>query len=84
MSKTEPFDRMVDLVLRGGGGRPVWGQRGSMRTGAFDERRFRKVISGGLYFVRALAGDGLFTARSDEENWGKAHRILMPAFSQRR
>jgi cytochrome P450/NADPH-cytochrome P450 reductase len=48
-----------------------------------DERRFRKVISGGLYFVRALAGDGLFTARSDEENWGKAHRILMPAFSQR-
>ncbi len=48
-----------------------------------DERRFRKVITGGLYFVRALAGDGLFTARSDEENWGKAHRILMPAFSQR-
>jgi len=31
-------------VLRGGGGHPVWGQRGSMRTGTFDERRFRKAL----------------------------------------
>jgi cytochrome P450/NADPH-cytochrome P450 reductase len=30
-----------------------------------------------------MAGDGLFTAHSDEPNWGCAHRILMPAFSQR-
>lgn len=26
---------------------------------------------------------GLFTAHDDEEVWGMAHRILMPAFSQR-
>jgi hypothetical protein len=42
--KGEPFDRMVDLVLRGGGGHPVWGQRGSLRTRSFDERRFRKAL----------------------------------------
>jgi hypothetical protein len=41
--KGEPFDRMVDLVLRGGGGQ-VWGQHRSLRSGAFDERRFRKAL----------------------------------------
>ena len=44
MPKGEPFERMVDLVLRGGGGHPVWGQRGSTRTRSFDERRFRKAL----------------------------------------
>ena len=44
MSKEEPFDRMVTLVLRGGGGHAVWGQRGSMRTRSFDERRFKKAL----------------------------------------
>jgi hypothetical protein len=43
VSKGEPFDRMVDLVLRGGGG-SVWGQRGSLRLRSFDERRFRKAL----------------------------------------
>ncbi|WP_375421751.1 bifunctional cytochrome P450/NADPH--P450 reductase [uncultured Sphingomonas sp.] len=33
--------------------------------------------------MRRFAGDGLFTAFSEEPNWGKAHRILLPAFSQR-
>src|SRR5207237_8442141 len=48
-----------------------------------DETRFRKVPGPGLRAVRAFAGDGLFTAFSEETNWGKAHRILLPAFSQR-
>ncbi|MFC3711713.1 bifunctional cytochrome P450/NADPH--P450 reductase [Sphingoaurantiacus capsulatus] len=48
-----------------------------------DETRFRKMPGPGLKQVRAFAGDGLFTAFTEEENWGKAHRILMPAFSQR-
>ncbi|KAH8111193.1 cytochrome P450 oxidoreductase OrdA-like protein [Phellopilus nigrolimitatus] len=39
-----------------------------------------KTISRPLREVRRLAGDGLFTADSDEPNWGRAHRILMPAF----
>lgn len=30
--------------------------------------------------LRAIAKDGLFTAYNKEPNWGKAHRILMPAF----
>lgn len=48
-----------------------------------DESRFRKMPGPGLRVVRRFAGDGLFTAFSDEPNWGKAHRILLPAFSQR-
>lgn len=48
-----------------------------------DEARFRKMPGPGLRVVRRFAGDGLFTAFSDEPNWGKAHRILLPAFSQR-
>ena len=48
-----------------------------------DEGRFRKMPGPGLRVVRRFAGDGLFTAFSDEPNWGKAHRILLPAFSQR-
>ncbi|KAI0799063.1 cytochrome P450 [Xylaria sp. FL0064] len=45
-----------------------------------DESRFRKYPSGPLQELRALLGDGLFTAYWNEENWGKAHRILMPVF----
>lgn len=48
-----------------------------------DEKRFRKTIKPPLSMLRALAGDGLFTAHTDEPNWGKAHRILVPAFAQR-
>ena len=48
-----------------------------------DESRFRKMPGPGLRVVRRFAGDGLFTAFGEEPNWGKAHRILLPAFSQR-
>ena len=48
-----------------------------------DETRFRKMPGPALRVVRKFAGDGLFTAFSEEPNWGKAHRILLPAFSQR-
>lgn len=47
-----------------------------------DESRFEKSLSGGLYLLRALGGDGLFTSKTKEPNWQKAHNILMPAFSQ--
>ncbi|KAJ4288033.1 hypothetical protein N0V90_012049 [Kalmusia sp. IMI 367209] len=44
-----------------------------------DEKRFVKMATaGGLVQVRNLTGDGLFTARDGEENWGLAHRILAP------
>ena len=45
-----------------------------------DEKRFGKAVTGGLKELRNLAHDGLFTARTDERNWGIAHRILVPAF----
>jgi len=48
-----------------------------------DETRFRKMPGPALRVVRRFAGDGLFTAFGDEPNWGRAHRILLPAFSQR-
>src|SRR3954447_2512306 len=45
-----------------------------------DESRFDKELSRPLREVRDFAGDGLFTAETHEDNWGAAHRILMPAF----
>ncbi|MFD3656701.1 bifunctional cytochrome P450/NADPH--P450 reductase [Streptomyces sp. NPDC058620] len=49
-----------------------------------DETRFFKQIEKTpLSHVRDYAGAGLFTAHQHEEEWGMAHRILLPAFSQR-
>ncbi|KJZ75343.1 hypothetical protein HIM_05269 [Hirsutella minnesotensis 3608] len=52
-----------------------------------DENRFHKDIQRNLLQLRALVGDGLFTAAHEdgahlkkEENWWKAHRLLVPAF----
>lgn len=45
-----------------------------------DEKRFSKVVAGPLLQVRNGTGDGLFTAFQNDDNWGLAHRILMPAF----
>lgn len=45
-----------------------------------DETRFDKLLSSSLREVRRFAGDGLFTAETQEPTWGAAHRILMPAF----
>jgi cytochrome P450/NADPH-cytochrome P450 reductase len=48
-----------------------------------DERRFDKAVRGPLRRVRSVAGDGLFTADTNEPNWGKAHNILMQPFGNR-
>jgi len=48
-----------------------------------DESRFDKSVRGALRLVRNFAGDGLFTAYTQEPNWSKAHNILLPNFSQR-
>jgi cytochrome P450/NADPH-cytochrome P450 reductase len=48
-----------------------------------DESRFDKSVRGPLRRVRSFAGDGLFTAYTQEPNWSKAHNILLPTFSQR-
>ena len=48
-----------------------------------DETRFDKKVWSPLRKVRAFAGDGLFTAQTQEPNWHKAHNILMPNFSMK-
>ncbi|MGG3326715.1 cytochrome P450, partial [Bacillus velezensis] len=48
-----------------------------------DEKRFDKNLSKALLKVREFGGDGLFTSWTHEKNWQKAHRILLPSFSQK-
>ena len=44
----------------------------------YDTERFIKVPDIVLIELRALLGDGLFTAFIEEENWWIAHRLLVP------
>lgn len=46
----------------------------------YDDNYYDKFIDKPIEHLRSVAGDGLFTAHTDEENWAKAHRILTPAF----
>ena len=48
-----------------------------------DPTRFEKIPANALLEVRALTGDGLFTAFHEEPNWGKAHRMLIPTFGKK-
>ncbi|MEA2922546.1 MAG: cytochrome / NADPH-cytochrome reductase [Bradyrhizobium sp.] len=48
-----------------------------------DEKRFDKAVRGALRRVRAIGGDGLFTADTSEPNWSKAHNILLQPFGNR-
>ncbi|MDG3011481.1 cytochrome P450 [Rhodococcus sp. D2-41] len=47
-----------------------------------DESRFRKHLAPAVAALRPIAGDGLFTAFSDEPNWQRAHNLLAPAFTK--
>ena len=49
----------------------------------WDETRFDKAVRGPLARVRAIGGDGLFTAKTKEPNWAKAHNILLAPFGGR-
>jgi cytochrome P450/NADPH-cytochrome P450 reductase len=48
-----------------------------------DEKRFDKTVRGALRRVRAVGGDGLFTADTTAPNWSKAHNILLQPFGNR-
>src|SRR5262249_10458930 len=48
-----------------------------------DEKRFDKAVRGSLRRVRAVGGDGLFTADTSASNWSKAHNILLQPFGNR-
>ncbi|KAK4230656.1 cytochrome P450 [Podospora fimiseda] len=45
-----------------------------------DEKRFEKIVKGVQESVRVFVKNGLFTSYGDEEEWGIAHRTLVPAF----
>lgn len=47
-----------------------------------NEERWAKFLGVPIRNLRAVAGDGLFTAHNSEPNWAKAHAILAPAFQQ--
>ncbi len=40
----DPFPRLVDTVLGGGGHGAVWGRHQRVPHRGFDERRFRKAL----------------------------------------
>lgn len=48
-----------------------------------DETRFDKYIDLPFEYLRRAAGDGLFTAWTEEPNWKKAHNILLPGFAHK-
>jgi cytochrome P450/NADPH-cytochrome P450 reductase len=45
-----------------------------------DEKRFVKMVGGGIRALRTAVNDGLFTGYMEEHNWQIAHRTLVPAF----
>ncbi|KAI8656633.1 hypothetical protein LRP88_11942 [Fusarium phalaenopsidis] len=66
--------------LRLPGKSPIFASSNAFVNELCDEKRFQKTLKSVLGTVREGVHDGLFTAYNDEPNWGKAHRILLPAF----
>ncbi|MEO1652299.1 MAG: cytochrome P450, partial [Bacteroidota bacterium] len=48
-----------------------------------DESRFQKNLPLPLIELKGLGGDGLFTSWTHDDNWQKAHNILLPGLGQR-
>src|SRR3981189_333650 len=48
-----------------------------------DEKRFDKAVRGALRRARAIGGDGLFTAGTEEPKRSKGHNILLQQFGNR-
>ena len=81
MALGQRFDGVFEIELGKSAGLIVTSV--ALATELADDSRFRKVLNKALWEVRAIVGDGLFTAKTDEPNWAIAHRVLMPAFGQR-
>lgn len=75
------FDGLFEINFAGY--RAIFVTSAALAAQLCDEKRFRKVIGPPLSILRAVAGEGLFTADGDSPHWGRAHRVLVPAFSQR-
>ncbi|GGF95704.1 bifunctional cytochrome P450/NADPH--P450 reductase 1 [Paenibacillus albidus] len=76
----EEYGPIYRLKLPGYSGLVVSGHE--LVADVCDVSRFDKQIYSELENVRAFGGDGLFTSRTNEPNWKKAHNILLPTFSK--
>ena len=80
MRLAKTYGPVYQLTLPGAKGRRIFVSSHELADELFDESRFDKKVHASLEQIRDFAGDGLFTAHTDEPNWESAHRILMPAF----
>lgn len=81
MALGEQYGPIYQLHLPGDRFKRIFVSSARLMEELADESRFDKTIHVALEHIRDFAGDGLFTARTDEPNWQLAHQILMPAFS---
>lgn len=79
MRLADTYGPVFSLQL-GGGPKRVFINSVELLEEVCDEKRFGKIVTGALEQLRSGVGAGLFTAHTDEKEWGIAHRILMPAF----
>ncbi|MES2638156.1 MAG: cytochrome P450 [Myxococcota bacterium] len=84
-----PIQELVAAASRAGpvletidpdGHRVLYVSTVALATEVCEDARFDKSIRA-LTEARRFAGDGLFTADTDEPAWGRAHRVLLPAFA---
>jgi cytochrome P450/NADPH-cytochrome P450 reductase len=76
------YGPIYQLVVPGGGTRYIVSGADLVEE-VCDERRFDKLITGGLAEVRRdPVNAGLFAAETGNPLWRRAHNILLPSFSQ--
>ena len=91
LDANQPIDSLMDLTREYG---PIFridapGGNSRVVVSGFelvdeicDESRFDKALGPGLRILGAgPVGGGLFTSKTSDPNWHKAHNILLPAFS---
>ena len=80
MRLAHSYGPIYRLKLPGSSGGRIFISSHELINELCDETRFSKKVHATLEKIRDFAGDGLFTAKTEEPNWESAHRILMPAF----
>ena len=80
MRLAQSYGSIYRLQLPGAKGGRIFVSSFELIDELCDESRFGKKVHATLTKIRDFAGDGLFTAETEEPNWEYAHRILMPAF----
>ncbi len=88
LAPLEPVQSLMRIAAQHGGifrldlmmEKPIFLGSQALVHDACDETRFVKYLVRPIRILRDVVGDGLFTAETHELNWGRAHRILMPAF----